>query len=197
MNYVSDQKLGACILLCGAIVEPFILVLYLKRKLSFTTAVNIGLALGALCLYMDMYVSGGIYSSGIGWVLVFPLLSYYLLKKSLSTRVWIGVTIGIIVFFGLIQPVPGIVVGGVPISTIDHTLSNIGLIVIITLLTYVFEKKKREKLKESEKQFQTMFEEAPLGITIYNPMKKGRMDVNSRYAEIVFRSIQEIQEIGW
>lgn len=197
VNYVSDQKLGACILLCGAIVEPFILVLYLKRKLSFTTSVNIGLALGALCLYMDMYVSGGIYSSGIGWVLVFPLLSYYLLEKSRSTRVWIGITIGIILFFGLIQPLSGIVVNGNHISTLDHTLSNIGLVVIITLLTYVFEKKKREKLKESEKQFQTMFEEAPMGITIYNPSKKGSMDVNSRYAEIVGRSIQEIQELGW
>lgn len=197
VNYLSEQEIGAYILLGGAIVEPFILRLYLKGKLSFTKTVNIGLTLGAICLYLDMYISGGIYSSGIGWVVVFPLISYYLLEKSISTRIWITITIGVILFFGIMQPVSEITIDGNRISTVEHTLSYIGLVVIITLLTYVFEMKKHEKIKEGEKQFQTMFEEAPMGITIYNPGKKGSMDINSRYAEIVGRTVEEIDQLGW
>lgn len=197
VNYFLDQELGAYILIAGAILETLVLRLYLKKILSFNIGVNIGLGLGALCLFMDMYVSGGIYSSGIAWVLIFPLLSYYLLEKGLSTRIWIGVSILIILIFGFIQPLSGIEVNGIHISTLDHTLSNAGLIVIITLLTYVFEKKKREKVRQGEKQFQTMFEEAPMGITIYNPQKRGGMDINPKYAEIVGRTPEEIQKLGW
>lgn len=197
VNYFLDQELGAYILIAGAILETLVLRLYLKRVLSFTVGVNIGLGLGALCLFMDMYVSGGIYSSGIAWVLIFPLLSYYLLEKGLSTRIWIGISVLMILIFGFIQPLPGIEVNGIHISTLDHTLSNVGLITIITLLTYVFEKKKREKIREGEKQFQTMFEEAPMGITIYNPQKREEMDINPKYAEIVGRTPEEIQKLGW
>lgn len=197
VNYFLDQELGAYILVTGAILETLVLRLYLKKYLNFTIAVNTGLTLGVVCLFMDMYVSGGIYSSGIAWVLIFPLLSYYLLEKSLSTRIWIGVSILMILVLGFIQPLSGIEVNGIHISTIDHTLSNTGLIVTITLLTYVFEKKKREKVREGEKQFQTMFEEAPMGITIYNPTKKGSMDINPKYAEIVGRTPEEIQYLGW
>lgn len=54
-----------------------------------------------------------------------------------------------------------------------------------------------EALKQSERVFRTVFDSAPLGIALIDPLT-GRMEkVNSRYADIAGRSIEELKCISW
>lgn len=54
-----------------------------------------------------------------------------------------------------------------------------------------------EALQKSERVFRTVFDSAPLGIALIDP-RSGRMEkVNSLYAEIAGRSIDELRSIPW
>lgn len=55
----------------------------------------------------------------------------------------------------------------------------------------------REELARSEERFRTIFEEAPLGIGIFESKTGRPMQVNARYAEIVGRSREEILTLDW
>ena len=57
----------------------------------------------------------------------------------------------------------------------------------------VTRKKLAEKaLKESEERFRTMFEEAPMGVAIFNSVTGDAYQVNNRYAEIAGRPKEEL-----
>lgn len=197
VNYLLGQKCGAVVMFVGAFIESLFLYLFLKRIITFKQTVNFGISLGATCLFMDMYYSGGLFSSGLPWVLIFPVMSFFMLEQGGATRFWICVSCGIILFFGWIEPSSEIFVNGIAISKIDHILSNVCLVVIFSLIMYIFERKKREKIKEGEEQFRTMFEQAPMGITIFNSHNGGIIDINPKYSEIVGRSLSDMQKIGW
>lgn len=55
----------------------------------------------------------------------------------------------------------------------------------------------RAELAQSEERFRTMFEEAPMGIAIFDAGTGKAMQVNSRYAEIVGRSRDEVLTMDW
>ncbi len=67
-----------------------------------------------------------------------------------------------------------------------------GLIIDITE-----RKKAEEALKESEERFRTMFEEAPLGIGIFDSITGKAYQVNSRFSEIVGRTKGEVLSMSW
>lgn len=54
-----------------------------------------------------------------------------------------------------------------------------------------------KELKKSEEKFRTIFEQAPFGITLGDSITGKMYEVNSRYAEIVGRSVEEIKKIDW
>lgn len=65
-------------------------------------------------------------------------------------------------------------------------------------ITDITEKKLAERaLKQSEERFRTMFEEAPLGIGIFDSITGDAYEVNTRYAEIICRSKEEILSKNW
>lgn len=67
-----------------------------------------------------------------------------------------------------------------------------GLIIDIT------ERKLTEKaLKRSEERFKAMFEEAPLGIAIFDPLNGNAYQVNGRFAGIVGRTREDILSLHW
>jgi PAS domain S-box-containing protein len=73
----------------------------------------------------------------------------------------------------------------------DKTYTE-GLIIDIT------ERKLTEKaLKRSEERFKAMFEEAPLGIAIFDPLNGKAYQANGRFAEIVGRTREEILSLHW
>lgn len=55
----------------------------------------------------------------------------------------------------------------------------------------------RADLAQSEERFRTMFEEAPMGIGIFDARTGKAMQINSRYAEIVGRSGDEVLSMDW
>ena len=54
-----------------------------------------------------------------------------------------------------------------------------------------------EALIQSEERFRTMFEEAPMGIGIFDSRTGKAIQVNARFAEIVGRSREEILSMDW
>ena len=55
----------------------------------------------------------------------------------------------------------------------------------------------RDELARSEERFRTMFEEAPLGIGIFDSVNGKALQVNARYAEIVGRTMEEVLTLDW
>ncbi len=55
----------------------------------------------------------------------------------------------------------------------------------------------RAELAQSEERFRTIFEEAPLGIGIFDSRTGEANQVNARYAEIVGRTREEILSLDW
>ena len=195
-NFIIDQKFGFYFMLFGGLIETLFLFLFLYKKVNFTSTVNIGLINGGIFMILDAAYSGGIFSSGMPWIILFPFLSFFLLGNKTSTKIWIVISILLILLFGLYNyfyktnPLT-------EIQALDHMVSYVALILIMFILTFVFESKKQEKIIQGEKQFRIMFEEAPIGITIFNSNNGGINDLNQKYSEIVGRSKKEIKKIGW
>ena len=76
--------------------------------------------------------------------------------------------------------------------TIDGELYFAGLGIDITE-----RKRVEEDLKASEELFRTIFEQAPLGIALSDSLTGHNYHVNSRFAEIVSRSAEELKSIDW
>lgn len=57
--------------------------------------------------------------------------------------------------------------------------------------------KMRKDLAQSEERFRTMFEEAPMGIGIFDARTGKAIQINSRYAEIVGRPADEVLSMDW
>ncbi|GEM_PF-2784176 len=195
-NYIL-MKINSCyLMLLGGLIAAIILILFLNRKINFTTTVNIGLINCSTFLIIDAAYSGGVFSSGMPWIILFPFLSFCLLGNTISTKIWIVSSIFVILIFGLYDyhaktnPL-------LSINAIDHAISYVALIIILFILTYIFEQKKQEKILQGEKQFRIMFEVAPIGITIFNSNSGGINDLNQKYSEIVGRSKKEIKKMGW
>lgn len=57
--------------------------------------------------------------------------------------------------------------------------------------------KAKKEIIGAKKRFHTMFEQAPVGITLSNSMTEELVEVNSKFSEIVGRSKEEIKTLGW
>ncbi|WP_051280182.1 sensor domain-containing diguanylate cyclase/phosphohydrolase [Anaerovorax odorimutans] len=65
-------------------------------------------------------------------------------------------------------------------------------------ITDITERKIAEKaLIQSEERFRTIFEEAPLGIGIFDSIDGKAYEINNRFAEIVGRKKEEILNLNW
>lgn len=54
-----------------------------------------------------------------------------------------------------------------------------------------------KSLENSERKFRTIFEEAPVGIALIDSITTDILEANSRYAEIVGRSVEELNALDW
>ena len=57
--------------------------------------------------------------------------------------------------------------------------------------------KAEERIVQIQKRFQTMFEQAPLGITLTNSLNNELLEVNEKFAQIVGRTKEETKALGW
>ncbi len=201
-NYLLDHIYGMPIMLTGGILETILLILFVRKKINYTVTVNLGILLTYSCLVFDVYFTGGIFSPSLPWMVLIPMISFLLLERSLSNRIWLITSIGTMAIYGFVQ-LAGITCPNritsieLPIALVT---SYIGLGTMLIIITYVFEKKKDRifrELKESEQRFRTIFEQAPLGIGLTNS-KTGVIDrLNPKYAEIVGRNPSEMDHIDW
>ena len=57
--------------------------------------------------------------------------------------------------------------------------------------------KAEEEIVRTNLRFQTIFEQAPMGIALSNPSTRELIEINQKFADIVGRSKEEIIELGW
>jgi|GEM_PF-1675931 len=208
-NYFLDSIQGFFIMMGTGISLSFVLFLYIKKKISHKATVNIGNIIAYLCLGSDVYYSGGIHSPTLAWIILLPMASFLMLGKGISTRVWLLLSILLITVYGLFE-ISGIVV----IDELSNeqfpvylTTSYIGLACMLAIMTSIFDKKTKRifeelvknqgELAKSEKRFRTIFETAPLGISVANSITGQINEFNLKYAEIVGRNEEEIKILNW
>ncbi|MES2591572.1 MAG: PAS domain S-box protein [Bacteroidota bacterium] len=92
------------------------------------------------------------------------------------------------------------------ISSIFYHLFLISVFLLITVLglfsfllynTFKKNQSAKEALILSEKRFRTIFEKAPLGIALIDSATGSIYDSNTKYSEIMGRSIEELQTLNW
>ena len=57
--------------------------------------------------------------------------------------------------------------------------------------------KAEEEIVRTNLRFQTIFEQAPMGIALSNSSTRKLIEINQKFADIVGRSQQEIKDLGW
>jgi signal transduction histidine kinase/CheY-like chemotaxis protein len=66
----------------GSLAACLLLLLWLVNKgFSLNGAVHVGTGLGALVLFYGAWVSGGVYSPRLGWMLILPLTPFYVINR--------------------------------------------------------------------------------------------------------------------
>ena len=101
-NILIHHIYGAYILSISAIFQLLLVFSFIKKKISYIFTVNTGILLGASFLFSDIYLTNGITSPSLPWIILPPIISFILLEKSTSTRIWIFTSILIVLFFGLL-----------------------------------------------------------------------------------------------
>lgn len=66
------------------------LMAWVQRGLSLNLAIHLATGLGAIVLFYSAWVSGGIYSPRLAWLLILPLTPFYVIGRK-SGSVWVGV----------------------------------------------------------------------------------------------------------
>lgn len=201
-NYFLDNILGFSIMFIGGLAELSLLTLYIKKKMPYVTIVNIGIFVTYCCLVIDVFYTGGINSPSLPWMILIPMIAFLLLEKTINIRIWFALSLIVMLFYGSIALAGFVCPNKILESQKSFALftSYTGLLIMLAVITYVFEKKKSKILQEllvSEKRFRTIFEKAPLGIGLTNSITGIIDELNPKYADIVGRDPQELANLKW
>lgn len=58
-------------------------------------------------------------------------------------------------------------------------------------------RRSRERLRQSQQRFRTMFEQAPMGIALIDTLSGQFLDINPRYLAITGRSLEQLKHSNW
>ena len=209
INILIHHIYGAYILSISAIFQLILVFSFIKKKISYIFTVNTGILLGASFLFSDIYLTNGITSPSLPWIILPPIISFILLEKSTSTRIWIFTSILIVLFFGLLKMFHIELDNKIDPAffSIYYTTSYIGLVFMLVVIANLFENKKnrifneleakQKELLESKNRFKTMFDKAPLGIGVTNSNTGIIAAMNERFSEIIGYSKDEIINLSW
>ncbi len=208
-NFFIESIQGFYIMMGAGLSLSFILFLFFTKLFNHKQTVNVGNSVAYLCLACDVYFTGGVHSPSLAWIILLPMASFLMLGKSISTSIWLILSVLLIMFFGLLD-IKGIKIINVLSQEkfpIYLTTSYIGLACMLAIMTTIFDKKTKRifeelvknqaELTKSEKRFRTIFETAPLGISVANSISGEINELNLKYAEIVGRNESDIKIIGW
>ena len=208
-NILIHHIYGAYILSISAIFQLLLVFSFIKKKISYIFTVNTGILLGASFLFSDIYLTNGITSPSLPWIILPPIISFILLEKSTSTRIWIFTSILIVLFFGLLKMFHIELDNKIDPAffSIYYTTSYIGLVFMLVVIANLFENKKnrifneleakQKELIESKNRFKTIFDKAPLGIGVTNSNTGIIAAMNERFSEIIGYSKEEIINLSW
>jgi len=209
INFSIHHISGGFGMLISGLAELLIVYLFIKGRLKYKVAANIGILIGVFLLFIEIYFTDGIYSPTLPWLISPPIISFLLLEKGKNSKLWVLICVSLIAFFGIAES------QGIGLSNKIHSVyiplvtvtSNIGLVLFLIIVSKIFETKnqllfdelesKQIQLLESEKRFRTMFEKAPLGIGLTNSKTGVISKMNTRYAEIVGYCDKDIKGLDW
>ncbi len=144
----------------GFLLFAFALFLLLVKLLTHKKNINInksvillGVVVVCFVLPLSVYFSGGIFSSITAWFVIIPIASLMLFGKTRNAFLFTGIGI-LIIFFLLILEVNGFVYPFVHTTykRAGVLLDLTGLIVLVFLLTWIFETQKDLALQSLEEE---------------------------------------------
>ena len=139
----------------------FLLLPFLARtKLSMNLLGNIYVLVGAVAIYILAYYSGGIWSPLYPWIIAIPVLALLVVNK-VSGFVWGGISLIYMIYLGVLD-LNGEVL---PIEYNTDLKTELfltvvpGLLLIILLISFVFEGAERRARQSLEMQFDELAEQ--------------------------------------
>ena len=207
--------LGSLLMVTGALTHFLLVRLFILKHLNFKTTFNTGLFITYLILTINIYLTGGIKSHSMPWLLLVPILANLILENKKSNLFWtilavIGIFIFSILSFKTTNHIP------TSFRTYVNFSSYTGYMVMLLLLTSMFEKKKkhfykelilkdielkenlelkqtRDSLKENQERWKFAIEGSNAGMWDYN-YETGEVYRSSRWAEIIGFKKEEISD---
>lgn len=156
-NFINNYP-TVYFLFYGGLVFLINLFLFIRRLTLYRVAAHFYITItGIFIILPGTFYVGGLFSPGLAWLIVIPVISLLLFGVGNATWFWLSISVAVVIFYGTLA-VNGFVF---PVSY-DSQWTNLfdvvivtGLILIIFLLTIIFEHAKEnanKKLEEKNKQ---------------------------------------------
>lgn len=211
--FIIQYKIGSLLMLIGAFSHFVLVRLFILKRLNYNSTFKTGLYITFILLLINIYLTGGIKSHSMPWLLLIPILSNLILENKRSNLFWallssIAIFIFSILSFKTTNHIP------LDARTYVNFSSYTGYMVMLLLLTSMFEKKKkhfykelilkdielkenlelkqtRDSLKENQERWKFAIEGSNAGMWDYN-FETGEVYRSSRWAEIIGFKKEEI-----
>lgn len=110
-----------------------VLLVCIQRGMSLNLAIHLGTGLGAIILLYSAWVSGGIHSPRLSWLLILPLTPFYVINRR-SGIFWLAVVMALQVFIAVASHMEW-----VPVFEIGdaHVLSSFMVYTLVTCVLIV------------------------------------------------------------
>ena len=161
VSLIISYTPGVYVMLVNFVLFGLTLSLYLKHRISYLSAAHA--YIGNACLVAVLlctWFSGGLFSPVLPWFLLVPVISLLLFGISRNTTIWLVVSVGITVVFGVM----GIVGFEFPVQYNTElsdffTLTCVaGLLLIVFIVTHIFEKAKARAFDTIEQKNQEILD---------------------------------------
>lgn len=128
---------------------------------------------------------------------------YKAFREKKNNQTWELYIVGLIVHFGfalslLLLPAGQLKMTSTYFVPIIIAIYPVGFYLLALLLNFQLQQIIiTQNLEQSRKWFKTLFEQAPMGITVTDSTTSEVIDVNNKYLEIIGRSKEELETLSW
>jgi len=152
VSWIIGFQPGIIVMSCNTLVFLLNHVLYTSEKLTFRVSANIYIA---NCMFVAImlcsYFSGGIFSPVLPWFILIPTISLLLLGICQNTILWLVLTILVVLAYGVLGQLGFNYPNNYNHEVWDKIFTTtcvFGLVLIVYLVTHLFEAIKQKALRK-------------------------------------------------
>jgi signal transduction histidine kinase/ActR/RegA family two-component response regulator len=138
------------------------LLWWVHRGLPIHVAIHLGTGMGALMLFYGVWITGGVHSPRLAWMLILPLTPFYVINRRAGTF-WMLVVVVLQMLMAVMSHagwVPAFETGAAHIASsyLTYTLVTVGLIVVPLMYDHLY-RQALEKSRSHQRELEARREE--------------------------------------